>query len=81
MTDFPGRIFEIKAANLKPKEIGRYVKDGRASVIARNHPLGANDLSKKLKLKGSDSHFVIGYRDLNNNPKLVLAELKSAEAE
>ena len=48
-------------------------KDIRANIMTRNYPLTPEQLRKKLKIKDSDTHTIIGAR-LGDKPTLLLAE-------
>lgn len=61
--DFPGRVWQIIETN--PKDF----KDIRAGIMTRNYPLTPQQLSKKLKIKDSDTHTIIGAR-LADKPTL-----------
>lgn len=65
--DFPGRVWRIVATDIKKH------KDIRANIMTRNYPLTAEELRKKLKIKDSDTHSIIGAR-LGDKPYLFLAE-------
>lgn len=58
--NFPGRVFRVMQPTvLNAKSIGNLVPEGKAHVIARNHPLSADTLQKKLKLHEGGSRFII----------------------
>ena len=65
--DFPGRVWQIVATDIKKH------KDIRANIMTRNYPLTPEQLRKKLKIKDSDTHTIIGAR-LGDKPTLFLAE-------
>lgn len=65
--DFPGRVWQIVTTNIKQQ------KDIRANIMTRNYPLTPEQLRKKLKIKDSDTHTIIGAR-LGDKPTLFLAE-------
>ena len=65
--DFPGRVWQIVATDIKKH------KDIRANIMTRNYPLTPEQLRKKLKIKDSDTHTIIGAR-LGEKPCLFLAE-------
>lgn len=73
ITDFPGRIFHVIAVADK-KRIKEYGKDGKLNVLTRNYPTKPDALKKKLKLKDGGNYFLIGFKDLNEKPNLVIAE-------
>jgi hypothetical protein len=67
VVDFPGRVWEILETNIrKTKGIG-------ANVMTRNYPMTADQLRKKLKVKDSDTHTIIGAR-LGDKPTLFLCK-------
>jgi hypothetical protein len=65
--DFPGRVWQIIESNIKD------VKNTHASILTRNYPLTPEQLRKKLKIKDSDTHTVIGAR-LGDKPILLLTK-------
>jgi hypothetical protein len=68
---FPGRVFEILGdAGAKPR---RMLNGGRANVISRNHPLTAERLRDRYKLKDGGEQFLIGFRDIDQRTCLVVA--------
>jgi len=74
--NFPGRTFEVIQPNCSRKEITKWISDGKANVMTKNHPLKADELKKKLKLKDGGDWFVIGYRDDGNKARICIAEGK-----
>lgn len=67
VVDFPGRVWEILKTNIREtKGIG-------ANVMTRNYPMTADQLRKKLKVKDSDTHTIIGAR-LGDKPTLFLCK-------
>ena len=67
VTDFPGRVWKLVSSDIKKQ------KDIRANIMTRNYPLSPEQLHKKLKIKDSDTHTVIGAR-LAEKPILLFAE-------
>ena len=65
--DFPGRVWQIIESNIKD------AKNTPASILTRNYPLTPEQLRKKLKIKDSDTHTIIGAR-LGDKPTLLLAK-------
>ena len=65
--DFPGRVWQIIESNIKD------AKNTPASILTRNYPLTPEQLRKKLKIKDSDTHTIIGVR-LGDKPTLLLAK-------
>lgn len=72
--DFPGRTFEVLNPDLKKKELHEWLPEERANVFTKNYPLKPDALKKKLDLKDGGDHFVIGFRDNADRPKVVLAK-------
>jgi hypothetical protein len=67
VTKFPGRVWKLISTDIKKQ------KDIRANIMTRNYPLSPEQLHKKLKIKDSDTHTVIGAR-LAEKPILLFAE-------
>lgn len=65
--DFPGRVWQILSTDIKKE------KDIRANILTRNYPLSADQLRKKLKIKDSDTHTIIGAR-IGDKPTLLLCK-------
>ena len=65
--DFPGRVWQIIESNIKD------TKNISANILTRNYPLSPDQLRKKLKLKDSDTHTIIGAR-LADKPTLFLCK-------
>ncbi len=68
---FPGRVFEIESMDGK-KELAKYAPNKAINVITRNYPMQASDLKKKFRLKDGGDYFLIGFRDNQNKPHLVI---------
>lgn len=66
--DFPGRVWQILEIN--PKDMKQIPG---ANILTRNYPLTPEQLRKKLKIKDSDTHTIIGAR-LGEKPILLLAK-------
>lgn len=70
--EFPGRIFALRAAvSGDPRA---HLTDNRANVVSRNHPLSADALRARYRLRDGGDDFVIGYRDADDRPRLLVAE-------
>lgn len=67
VTEFPGRVWKIVETNCKD------TKGISANVMTRNYPITADQLRKKLKVKDSDTHTIIGAR-LGEKPTLFLCK-------
>ncbi len=68
ITDFPGRQFEIVGGKEEIK------KAKQANVITRNYPLTPEQILKKYGLKEGGDTYVIGFRDVQEKPWLVLCK-------
>ena len=66
--DFPGRVWQILEIN--PKDMKQIPG---ANILTRNYPLTPEQLRKKLKIKDSVTHTIIGAR-LAEKPILLLAK-------
>ena len=64
MENFPGRVWQIMEIN--PKDMKQIPG---ANILTRNYPLTPEQLRKKLKVKDSDTHTIIGAR-LADKPTL-----------
>lgn len=67
---FPGRSFEVLADTTRPN---RELTDRRANVISRNHPLSADGLKKRYRLRDGGERYLIGYRDRQQRARLAVA--------
>lgn len=72
---FPGRQFKIIERNAGKKEIKKYAPDGKMHVITKNYPLNPEELKRKYKVRDGGDHFLFAFRDQNNKPNLVIANL------
>ncbi|MFM7120802.1 MAG: THUMP-like domain-containing protein, partial [Gammaproteobacteria bacterium] len=71
IADFPGRTFAVRASVTgDPRPL---LTDRRANVIERNHPLSAEALRDRYRLRDGGEDFVIGYRDADDRPRLLFA--------
>jgi hypothetical protein len=67
---FPGRIFEVLGPG--GKRPGRLLPDGRANVMARNHPLNADALRQRYRLRDGGEHWLIGFRDRQGKAQTLI---------
>lgn len=65
--DFPGRVWQIISTQVED------FKEIRANIMTRNYPLSPEQLRKKLKIKDSNTHTIIGAR-LADKPRLFLCK-------
>ena len=71
--NFPGRIFQV-ISDADKKSIREYGRNRYLNVLTRNYPIKPDDLKKKWNLKDGGDYFLIGFRDLHEKPKLILAK-------
>lgn len=71
---FPGRAFIVLSRDINKKNISRLLPEGKANVIAKNHPQKPDALKNKLKIKDGGDFFIIGYRDQQHKPHLCLTK-------
>ena len=64
LSDFPGRMWEVIAplTSSMLKHLPETLREQGASILTRNYPISADQLRKKLKLKDSAIHAIIGVR-------------------
>jgi len=72
ISDFQGRIFELKAI-LKPskKVLRKTLIDGKANLVVRNFPDSVANLKKKLKIQDGGNQYLIAVT-LDNSDKILL---------
>ena len=68
---FPGRVWRIVQVIKDRRDLPPEWR--QANVIARNHPLKAEQLKKHLRLTDGGEKYIIGFR-LGDKPVIVLAE-------
>lgn len=75
LSDFPGRVWEVIAplTSSMLKHLPETLREQGASILTRNYPLSADQLRKKLKLKDSAIHTIIGVR-VADKPTLFWAK-------
>lgn len=56
--NYPGRVFEI-SDSIKPKQIRKFLQDGKANIISRNYPLNAARIYEKFKIKPGGSRYLL----------------------
>lgn len=66
---FPGRITRMSC--IADKNILKRLKGERCNVVARNYPLTAADLRKKLNLREGKDSFLYAFRALEENVPLI----------
>lgn len=70
--DFPGEKFRI-ISSLDSKALKR-LKGAKLNVISRNHPDAADAITSRLKLKSSDTDYLIAIRSKDGKPAIYRAE-------
>ena len=75
LSDFPGRVWEVLTplTSSMLKHLPETLREQGASILTRNYPLSADQLRKKLKLKDSAIHTIIGVR-VADKPTLFWAK-------
>ena len=75
LSDFPGRVWEVIAplTSSMLKHLPETLREQGASILTRNYPLSADQLRKKLRLKDSAIHTIIGVR-VADKPTLFWAK-------
>ena len=75
LSDYPGRMWEVIAplTSSMLKHLPETLREQGASILTRNYPLSADQLRKKLKLKDSAIHTIIGVR-VADKPTLFWAK-------
>lgn len=71
--NFPGRTFKVLEEADK-RNLKQFAPTGKINVITRNHPLNANVLKKKWKLKDGGDYYLIAFRDQRSKAKMVIAQ-------
>lgn len=67
---FPGRSFEVVGPG--GKRPAKLLPDGRANVMARNHPLNADALRQRYRLRDGGEHWLIGFRDRRGKAQTLI---------
>ena len=73
INEFPGRVWKVIETVINKKNIAQLLPGGKANVITKNYPQKPDELKKKLKIKDGGVQFLIGFRNGNNKPLLILA--------
>lgn len=71
--NFPGRVTSFD--KIIKKQDWKSLSGFPASVISRNHPMSAEDIRKKLKLKEGDNNFIYASR-IGDKPILLLSSFQ-----
>jgi len=71
--DFPGRIFEVRAAIRADEKSAKIsFPEGKANVIVRNYPATPEQLKKKLKLKDGGEDYLLAFTDQEGQKLLAV---------
>lgn len=78
--DFPGRIFELKQL-MKPsaRAFKKLTSCARINVLARNYPLGANEIKKRYRLKDGGDDYLYFCTLLNGEKRALHLRLRKAD--
>lgn len=71
--NFPGRIFKVLNRDGK-RDLDKYASRKKINVTTRNYTTDASSLKKKFNLQDGGENFLIGFKDQNNKPVLVIAK-------
>jgi len=73
LTDFPGRIFEVKSVwgNSKKELKSNIQRIPKANITTRNYPLSVEELRKKLKI-GEGGDIYLFACTLANEQKVII---------
>jgi len=69
--DFPGRIFEVDPQT--GKALRRAMSGIAANVMVRNHPLSAEELKRRYRIRDGGERWLIGFRDAAGRGNVVAA--------
>ena len=77
-----GRVFEIvEEIKLDKKELKRAFPSGKVNVLVRNHPLKADVLKKKYRLKDGGEDFLLAATTMEGRPRAYWCRRIYAEIE
>jgi len=68
---FPGRVFEVDPQT--GKALRRAMSGIAANVMVRNHPLSAEELKRRYRIRDGGERWLIGFRDAAGRAKVVAA--------
>ena len=74
MAGFPGRQFKVLSEKVTPDIIEEYLPQKQVNVITRNYPAKPDQILKKNKLREGGELYLIGFRDAEDKPQLVIVE-------
>jgi hypothetical protein len=75
--NFPGRIFKHQAEiKSNVKDVVQAIPSGRANVVVRNYPLGAEALKSKLKIKDGGDVYVLGFTGISKKHIVVASRIQ-----
>ena len=70
---WPGRVFEIIHPAVDKSTLKTFAPSGSINVITRNYPISTTELKKKFRLRDGGDYFLIGFRDIDGSPRLIVA--------
>jgi len=73
LNEFPGRSFRILSKEVKT-ELKNFAENEKINVITRNYSSDAAQLKKKYKIKDGGKYYLLGFKDLNSKPQLMIAD-------
>lgn len=74
-TQFPGRIFQLKAVSkYNKKAIQQLIPSGKANITTRNFPDSVQQIRKKIGIKEGGEIYVFATTDLDNKNILLVTE-------
>jgi len=71
--EFPGRKFIVLKDGITKADIETFIPDKKVNIITRNYPIKPEEIKKKYKLKDGGNQYLIGYRNMENKAKLLVA--------
>ncbi|MEQ8238831.1 MAG: SAM-dependent methyltransferase [Cyclobacteriaceae bacterium] len=72
--EFPGRKFIVLKDGITKADMEKLLPEKKANIITRNYPLKPEEIKKKYKLKDGGDQYLIGYRNMENKAKLLVAQ-------
>jgi len=75
LNDFPGRVFKVIAdTSYKKHQVLAFLEGKKANISVRNFPDTPAQVKKKLALNDGGEQYIFGYRNMNNEPRIVICE-------
>jgi len=74
-TDFPGRIFTVKAIHkLDKKELRKHLPDGKANIAIRNFPMTVAQIRQQTGIREGGNVYLFATTDQTNRKIVVICE-------